>query len=206
MKAVCISLMICSFGLVNFSFAQIYEFDKIVISKMSSRYDAHISESTYIFNTKDYSYRMYVYSRKDSIKARITDFETHKEHYFFMDKEDSLKLKFLQTITFREKEPKKYIYEFSKIKKKGSKKKLVLKMFDDTDKKVATYNLRIEETDFDLFTAFRLSYLEEFDFTPIPPPFNFMVVKAVGINEYGNMFKYELKSIKDIDFSITVRE
>lgn len=194
-KIIILVLFIC-----NVSYGQVYTFDKLVTHKFSTQSFPN-QESTKLFNSKDYSYYMQVFSRNDSIKARIFDTKKLLVHYYFID--ESKSFWYLQTVNMPE-HSKDYTFDFSETKIKRNREKVIFKVFNQNKKRIARYRLTIKKTEQNLFTVFKLSAFETFQFTKIVAPFNFVVLKAKGRNEHGNSIKYELKSIEDIDVTFTI--
>jgi len=187
---------------VSLSFAQNYEFDKIVKNSFSTQLFPN-QERTNLFNSNDDSYHMQIYNRNDSIVSRIFDTKENQAHYFYIDKSDSLKLYFMETkhINANVTENK---FEFSEIKEKKGIKEVTFKILNDRDKKVAEYKLVIKETDKNYFSVFKLSALEKQFFNKIKPPINFIVLEANGTNTNGRLVTYKLESIKDIELNIAI--
>lgn len=187
---------------LSIGYGQNYTFDKIVKSSSSTKFFPN-QEWTHVFNSEDDSYYMQIYKRNDSLVSRIFDTKESKVHFFYVDKSDSLQLKFMET--------KKMIknvtenkFEFSEVKEKKGTKEITFKILNKKNRKVGKYNLKIKKTDKNYFSIFKLSALETLLFTEIVTPMNFMVLEARGRNASGVFVKYKLKSIEDINLSIII--
>tara|TARA_R110000850_G_scaffold143268_3_gene265541 strand:- start:37 stop:453 length:417 start_codon:yes stop_codon:yes gene_type:complete len=137
--------------------------------------------------------------------SRIFDTKENKVHYFYIDKTDSLKLKFLKTQSSK-KFVKDYKFEFSEITRKKDSKEIVFEIFNNRNKRIARYKLKIKETEKNLFSIFKLSSLETLLFTDIIPSTNFLILEAKGTNTSGNFVEYKLDSIEDINLNIEIPE
>lgn len=196
-------LTIFFFIAFNTSFGQTYKFDKLVKSEISTGYFPD-REDTYLFNSKDYSYSMKIFSKNDSLISWIIDTKRNQLHYFNIDKKDSLKLNYLKTESFKPNHPN-YDYTFTDIKIKRGNKKIVLTILDEEKRKIANYKLTIRETDENFFPFFQLTgAVEPFHLMNIEAPSNFIVLKSKGINISRNPLIYELKSTEDINVLIEI--
>ncbi|WP_397298993.1 hypothetical protein [Nonlabens ulvanivorans] len=194
-----ILLVICNcYGQKN------YKFDKIVNNTFSTTLFPN-QKHTNLFNSEDDSYYMQIYNRNDSLVSRIFDTKENKVHYFHIDKTDSLKLKFLKTQSLK-KFVKDYKFEFSEIKEKKDYNEVVFKIFNNRNKRIARYKLKIRETKKKLFSIFKLSSLETLLFTEIVPSQNFLILEAKGTNTNGRFVEYKLDSIEDINLNIDIPE
>ncbi|SFS31256.1 hypothetical protein [Lutibacter maritimus] len=194
-----IFLVICnSYGQKN------YKFDKIVNNTFSTKYIPN-QKHTNLFNTEDDSYHMQIYYSNDSLVSRIFDTKENIVHYFYIDKADSLKLKFIKTKSLK-KFVKDYKFEFSEIKENKGSKEVIFKILNNRDKRIAKYKLKIKETEKKLFSIFKLSSLETLLFTEIIPSKNFLILKAKGINTNGKFVEYKLDSIEDINLNVELPE
>jgi hypothetical protein len=99
---------------------------------------------------------------------------------------------------------KEYTFEFSELKKEKDTTELTLKIINNWKIRIAKFKLTIKETDQDFLSIFKLSAFETLNFSEIVSPFNFIILKAKGRNFSGNMVEYELKSIEDINVSISI--
>ena len=191
------------FTAVSTCFGQSYSFDKLVKSEHRSNFLPDI-EHTYLFNSKDYSYTMKIFSKNDSLKSFLIDAKRNQVHYFNIDKKDSLRLNHYKTENFKPKLPK-YTYEFSDLEIKKNKKKILLTFRNEEKRKIAKYRLTIKETDQNFFPLFKLTgAVEPFQMMNIQAPLNFMVLKSKGINISRNPLVYILKSIDDINVLIKI--
>lgn len=181
-----------------------YEFDKIVNNTFSTKFFPN-QKHTNLFNSQDDTYYMQIYNSNDSLVSRIFDTNDNKVHYFHVDKTDSLKLKFLKT-QGSNKIVKDYKFEFSEIKKKKDSKEVVFKIYNNRNKRIAIYKLKIKETEKNLFPIFKLSSLETLLFTDIIPPINFLILEAKGTNTNGNSVEYKLDAIEDINLKVVTPE
>ena len=197
--SIIIFLLICNcYGQKN------YKFDKIVNNTFSTKLFPN-QKWTNLFNTEDDTYHMQIYNRNDSLVSSIFDTKENKVHYFHIDKTDSLKLKFLKTQSSK-KFVKDYKFEFSEIKKKKDSKEVVFKIFNNRNKRIARYKLKIKETEKNLFSIFKLSSLETLLFTDIIPSTNFLILEAKGTNTNGRFVEYKLDSIEDINLNVEIPE
>ncbi|MDO7138950.1 hypothetical protein [Algibacter lectus] len=101
---------------------------------------------------------------------------------------------------------KDYKFEFSEIKKKKDSKEVVFKIFNNRNKRIARYKLKIKETEKNLFSIFKLSSLETLLFTDIIPSTNFLILEAKGTNTNGRFVEYKLDSIEDINLNVEIPE
>lgn len=181
-----------------------YKFDKIVTNTFSTKLFPN-QKWTNLFNTEDDSYHMQIYNRNDSLVSRIFDTKENKVHYFHIDKANSLKLKFLKTQSSN-KFVKDYKFEFSEIKEKKDSKEIIFKIFNNRNKRIARYKLKIKETEKKLFSIFKLPSLENLLFTDIIPSTNFLILEAKGINTNGRYVEYKLDSIENITLNVEIPE
>ncbi len=195
MKTIRILLSILFILLVSISYSQNYKFDKIVKSSFSTQLFPN-QEWTHFFNSEDDSYHMYIYKRNDSLVSRIFDTKENEEHYFHIDKSNSLN--FIETKNLSKK-VNGHKFEFSKIEQRKGNKEITFKILNDRDKKIANYKLKIKETDEDFFSIYKLSALENQLFNKIKPSKHFIVLEAKR-----NSTKYKLDSIEDINLTVTI--
>jgi len=78
------------------------------------------------------------------------------------------------------------------LKKKANKDKIILKIFGIKHRRLAKYRSTIQETEQNFFHIFKYSATESYNNTNIIYPFNFLVLKAKGINSSSNNVKYQL--------------
>lgn len=197
MKTIKILLSIIFILLVSTSYGQNYNFDKIVKSSFSTQSFPN-QEWTHFFNSKDDSYHMHIYKRNDSLVSRIFDTKENEEHYFHIDKSNSLNFIETKNLSKNINENK---FEFSKIEERKGNKEITFKILNDRDKKIANYKFKIKETDEDFFSIFKLSALENQLFSKIKPSKHFIVLEAKG-----NSTKYKLDSIEDINLTVKIPE
>lgn len=187
----------------NITYGQNYKFDKIVKNKFSTLSFPN-QERNNLFNSKDYSYHMQIYSQNDSLKSSIFDDKNNQIHYFYLDQSDSLKFYYLNTHSYN-KHSYDYTYEFSDLKSLKNKKEISLTILS-ANKKIAKYKLEIQESNENFFPIFNLTAMEPFHLLKIISPSNFTVTNAEGINISGKRIKYELNSIENINLEIKVPE
>ena len=202
MKTQQIQILIVCLSLFSISYAQDYKFDKIVSNKFSTELFPN-QEWTNVFNSKDDSYHMRIYTRNDSLVSRIFDTKRGLIQHFYIDKTDSLNLRFLKTEKFTQ-QAKDFKFEFSELIKEKNEDMITLNIRNEKGRKIAKYKFTIQKTDQNLFPIFKLAALETLLFTNIVPPLNFLVLKAQGKNISGNSIKYEVSSIKDFDMLVTI--
>ena len=190
------------FLIFNYSIGQNYTFDKLVKSTFSTALVPD-QEQTNLFNSKDYTYHMQLYTQNDSLQSRIFDTKRNLVHYFYIDKSDSSNLKFLKTNNLT-KTTNDYTFEFSEITKHKKKKEVTFEIFNIRNKRIAKYKLIIKETNLNSFSIFKHSALETLLFSEIIPPINCIVLKAKGRNTNGRSVEYELKSIEDVNILASI--
>lgn len=187
----------------NATFGQEYIFDKVAKTKITSNY-SHGYEYTDLYNANDYSYHMQIYSRNDSLIARIFDKEEAKRHVFYLDKTDSLRPVYIKTDNLR-RNYVKYTTEYSKSKKEKDSAKINFSLKGKG--KTSNYTLTIDKSEHNYFPIFA-SYgglgINELVFTEIAGPYNCTVLKAEGKNFSGNYYKYELVSINDVNLKVII--
>ena len=182
-------------------FGQTYKFDKLVKSEITTKKFLD-REDTYLFNTKNYSYSMKIFSENDSLKSWIIDTKRNQVHYFNIDKKDSLN--YLKTETYKSQLPK-YEYTFTDIKIERGNKKIALTILNDEKRKIAKYKMTIRETDENFFPFFQLTgAVEPFHLMNIEVPLNFIVLKSKGLNISRNQLIYKLKSTENINVLIAI--
>lgn len=181
-----------------------YKFNRIVNNTF---YTKHFPDQkkTNLFNTEDDTYYMQIYNKNDSLISRILDTKENQVHYFNIDKSDSLKLKFIRTQKLKN-FVKDYKFEFSEIEDKKDYKEIIFKIYNSKNKRIARFNLKIKETEKNLFSIFKLSTLETLLSTDIIPSTNFLVLEAKGTNTSGGYIKYNLDSIEDINLNVEIPE
>lgn len=179
-----------------------YQFDMIVKNTFSTQSFPN-QERIRLFNSDDDSYHMMIYNRNDSLMSKIFDTKENQAHYFYIDKLDSLKLKYLRTKTSTKK-ILGYKFEFSEIKRKKGSKEMIFKIFNNRNKKIARYKLKIKETDKNLFSIFKLSVFDPILFDEIVTSIDFMVLEAKGTNTNGRFINYKLESIEDISLNVKI--
>lgn len=188
---------------LNASFGQEYIFDKVAKTKITNNY-SHGYEYTNLYNSRDYSYHMQIYSRNDSLIARILDKTEAKRHVFYLDKIDSLRPVYIKTDNLR-RNYVKYTTEYSKSKKEKDSATI---NFSLTGKgKTSNYILTIDKSEnnyFPIFANYGGLGINEIVFTEIAAPFNCTVLKAEGKNFSGTYFKYELVSINDVNLKVII--
>ena len=188
---------------LNASFGQEFIFDKVAKTKITSNY-SHGYEYTDLYNANDYSYHMQIYSRNDSLIARIFDKEEAKRHVFYLDKTDSLRPVYIKTDNLR-RNYVKYTTEYSKSKKEKDSAKINFSLKGKG--KRSNYTLTIDKSEHNYFPIFA-SYgglgINELVFTEIAGPYNCTVLKAEGKNFSGTYFKYELVSINDVNLKVII--
>jgi hypothetical protein len=194
--------IILLFFITNSTFSQEYLFDLVVKSKFTTRSFPN-QEHTDLFNSNDFhSYHMQIYSRNDSLIARIFDKKEAKRHIFYIDKADSLRPVFVKTEILK-RSSNEYYYEYSTIDK--SKDSSEIKFGIQTKRKKASYILTIDKTDNNYFPIYsNAGGLEELFYTDVKPPFNCTVLKSEGTNLSGNHTKYELVSINKINLKVII--
>lgn len=187
----------------NATFGQEYIFDKVAKTKTINEYSS-VYEYTDLYNSKDYSYHMRIYSRNDSLIARIFDKKDAKRHVFYLDKTDSLRPVYIKTDNLR-RNYVKYTTEYSKSKKEKDSAKINFSLKGKG--KTSNYTLTIDKSEHNYFPIFA-SYgglgINELVFTEIAGPYNCTVLKAEGKNFSGNFYKYELVSINDVNLKVII--
>ena len=199
MKSNIVKSFILFFLVFNMSYSQSYTFDKMVKNKFSTEHVPN-QERNSLFNSKDYSYHMNIYSQNDSLKSSIFDTKNNQIHYFYLDQADSLKFYYLKTHSYK-KQNNDYTYEFSDLKSVKNKKEISLTLFS-ANRKIAKYKLEIQESDENFFPIFNLTAMEPFHLLKIIAPSNFTVIKADGINIDRKKVKYVLNSIENMNLEI----
>lgn len=201
MKPIYITVVL--FFVFNSTFGQEYTFDKVAKIKTTNKFST-IYEHTDLYNSKDYSYYMQIYSRNDSLIARIFDKKDAKRHVFYLDKKDSLRPVYISTDNLRPNSVK-YTTEYSKIKNEVDSSKINFSLKGKG--KTSKYILKIDKSEnnyFPIFANYGGLGIDEIVFTEIAAPFNCTVLEAEGKNFSGNYYKYELISINDINLQVII--
>lgn len=201
MNALYLTFVLCF--VFNSSFSQEYTFDKVAKSTMEYR-DSRVFESTNLFNSKDYSYSMQIYSYNDSLIARIFDWKEAERHLFYLDKADSLRPIYIKTDNLP-RNSTNYVSEYSKSERKNDRSEIILSLHSKGKK--GKYTLTIDQGGANYFPIYARSGnlgFEELIFTEIVPPFNCTVLKSEGTSVRGFWSRYELKSINDINLLVTL--
>ncbi|MBO6606663.1 hypothetical protein [Psychroserpens sp.] len=181
-------------------FSQEYTFDKKVTGTFSTKVLPDKTLTNY-FSTADVSYHLQVYSHLDRIIARIFDTNNNQLHYFYSKPDEPTNFKFVETIKL-ENPYDNFHVKFDDNKKTESV--VILKVYNEKNKKVANYSLKIEECDYNGFIFFKYMATEILLFTQTTPPSNFIVLEAEGRNSNGKSVKYKLKSIENVQIILTV--
>lgn len=198
MKFLCIAAFLL---LVNLSHGQQYAFNKLVHNILFSKYTP-TSDHTVFYNSEGFSYTMIAYQENDSLKSDIHDYKKNQIHYFRLNKADSLV--YLKTESFKDR-TNRYRYMFSDIKLRNKKKTLKLTLIDDHNKKVATYQLIVEDSDVNNFPYFQnSSIMEQYQNLKIETPFNFTVLEAKKYIPGELSISYLLKSMENINLKMKV--
>jgi hypothetical protein len=158
---------------------------------------------TNLFNTKDETYHMQIYSRNDSLVSRIFDAESYQVHYFIIENSEVLKMKYLRTQTSGN-SVKDYKFQLSRIENKKDSSQMKLKILNHRNNSIARYKLKIKETEKNLFFIFKLSALDMRLDTDFIPSKNFIILEAKGLNTNRKHVEYKLESFEDINFKVEI--
>ncbi len=200
----CISKVIF-FGFIfslTLSYAQTYEFNKEVI--YSIEYNGKNAESVVYINTNNDNYYLKTKRTSDRLFGTIYDYEKNKIHDYELIGLENGKydMKYIESKNFYNwLNYKHYGYEFSE-----NDAQKVWNIYNNKKMKnlYKKFEFQTEESQDNLFSAFRISCLHPFEFNKNLSFQNNVIVKNSKIIYNDTVYTCNLKNVQDIDVSLKI--
>ena len=187
---------------VTLSYAQTYEFNKKAI--YSIEYNGKKEESVVYINTNNDNYYLKTKRTSDRLFGIIIDYEKNKIHNYELINLENRKydMKYIDSKNFYNWiNYKHYGYELSE-----NDAQKVWNIYNNKKMKnlYKKFEFQTEESEDNLFSAFRFSCLHPFEFNKNLSLQNNVIVKNSKITYNHNLFDCNLKSVEKINISLKI--